>query len=286
MASESSIIIEAKGVSFSYAADQGDSVPVLSEINLNVHRGEHIALIGPNGSGKTTLMKLFNALLIPQFGEVLVEGISTSNENGHSRIRQLCGMIFQNPDNQLVATTVEEDIAFGLENLALPSFEIRQRVDRVARLLGLSEKLRQPPHLLSGGEKQRVAIGGILAMEPECILMDEPTSMLDPAGRSDVMGTVQDLNKNRGLALVHVTHFPEEASAADRVVVLDQGRIIMEGPPEEVLTNLKLLHSHGMQGTAASELAEMLRDDGFPLPPQLLHSRELVKSLCSLEQKS
>ncbi|MFO7952319.1 MAG: energy-coupling factor transporter ATPase [Bacillota bacterium] len=286
MVSEPLAIIEAKSVNFNYTGEQPGSIPALSGINFNVRQGEHVALIGPNGSGKTTLLKLFNALLIPQNGEVLVEGISTSFESEHSRIRQACGMIFQNPDNQLVATTVEEDIAFGLENLTLPSSEIRRRVDDVAHLLGLTPLMRQPPHLLSGGEKQRVAIAGILAMEPKCILMDEPTSMLDPAGRHDVISTVHNLNQNRGLALVHVTHFPEEAANADRVVVLDQGRIVEEGPPEQVLTNIKMLHSHGLQGTAASELVAMLREDGYPLSPQVLYSRELVDSICSLEQTS
>ncbi len=286
MVSEASTIIEAIAVNFSYREEETSQVPALSRVNLKVFRGEHVALIGPNGSGKTTLLKLFNALLIPQTGEVLVEGISTSNESEHARIRQVCGMIFQNPDNQLVATTVEEDIAFGLENLALPSSEIRRRVDEVAGLLGLEHLLRQPPHLLSGGEKQRVAIAGVLAMEPACILMDEPTSMLDPAGRREVMSTMHNLHRDSRLALVHVTHSPEEAVHADRVVVLDHGRIVKEGPPEEVMTNLELLHHYRLQGATAVELAEMLRKDGYPLSPQLLHSRELVDSICSLEQKS
>jgi len=253
---------------------------------MAVHRGEYLALIGPNGSGKTTLLKLFNALLAPSDGEVRVEGISTVDEEKIDQIRRRCGMIFQNPDNQLVATTVEEDIAFGLENLALPSNEIRQRVDEVARLLDLQHLMQHPPHMLSGGEKQRVAIAGVLAMQPQCILMDEPTAMLDAANRRDVIDTVCMLNRNHGVAVVHVTHFPEEAACADRVVILNQGRLIEEGPPEKILTDLALLHSLGLQGTAAVELAALLREDGFTLPPQLLNYRELVDSICSLERKS
>jgi len=287
MFSRPEIIIEARDLAYTYySGEDADSSPALSGINLAVYRGEYVALIGPNGSGKTTLLKLFNALLAPTDGEVRVEGISTVEEENIPRIRRTCGMIFQNPDNQLVATTVEEDIAFGLENLALPSAEIRQKVGDVARLLGLEDLLQQPPHLLSGGEKQRVAIAGVLAMQPGCILMDEPTSMLDPAGRRDVIDTVCELNRNRGIAVVHVTHFPEEAVFAGRVIVLNQGRLIRQGPPEEVLTDLSLLHDLGLQGPAAVELAALLREDGFSLQPQLLHRRELVNSLCSLERKS
>ncbi len=284
--SQSEVMIEARELAYDYSGEEEPSSPALSGINLDVHRGEYLALIGPNGSGKTTLLKLLNALLTPSNGEVRVEGISTVDEEKTPQIHRICGMIFQNPDNQLVATTVEEDIAFGLENLALPSAEIRQRVADVARLLGLEHLLQKPPHLLSGGEKQRVAIAGVLAMQPGCILMDEPTAMLDPAGRQDVIETVRMLNRNQDIAVVHVTHFPEEAAYADRVIVLDQGRLVRQGPPAEVLNDLQLLHSLGLQGTAAIELAALLREDGFTLPPQLLHCRELVNSLCSLERKS
>ncbi|HED24919.1 MAG TPA: energy-coupling factor transporter ATPase [Firmicutes bacterium] len=282
----SEVSIEARAVDFSYPGEEDSSGAALSGINLALKRGEYIALIGPNGSGKTTLLKLFNALLTPSSGEVLVEGLSTSEEENLPEIRRRCGMIFQNPDNQLVATTVEEDIAFGLENLALPSAEIRVKVQHTARLLGLSHLLRQPPHLLSGGEKQRVAIAGILAMEPDFILMDEPTAMLDPAGRREVLKTVAELNRRRGLGIIHVTHSPAEAALAGRVVVLDSGRLREDGTPREVLTDLALLHGLGLQGTAAVELAALLREDGFALDPQTLHSRELVESLCLLVPKN
>lgn len=286
MINRSETIVEAKALAFSYPGGEAGSSPALSGINLSIYRGEYVALLGPNGSGKTTLLKLFNALLAPSDGEVRVEGISTVEEENIPQIRRTCGMIFQNPDNQLVATTVEEDIAFGLENLALPPAEIRQRVDEVARLLGLEALLRQQPHLLSGGEKQRVAIAGVLAMQPGCILMDEPTAMLDPAGRRDVIDTVRRLNSEQGIAVVHVTHFPGEAVCADRVIILSQGCLIRQGTPQEILTDLYLLHDLGLQGTTAAELAALLREDGFLLPPKLLNSRELVNSLCSLERIS
>ncbi len=286
MVNRPEIIVEARNLAYHYPGEEATSFPALSGINVAVYRGEYLALIGPNGSGKTTLLKLFNALLVPSDGEVRVEGVSTIDEVEIPRIRRICGMIFQNPDNQLVATTVEEDIAFGLENLALPSAEIRQRVGEVARMLNLEHLLQQPPHLLSGGEKQRVAIAGVLAMQPGCILMDEPTAMLDTASRRDVNDMVRMLRQNHNIAVVHVTHFPEEAAFAERVIVLNQGRLVRQGPPKAVLTDLSLLHSLGLQSTAASELAALLREDGFELPSQLLHNRELVDSLCSLELKS
>lgn len=286
MQGQPSTIVESRDVEFYYAGE-GEAVwPALSGISLTVNRGEYVALVGPNGSGKTTLLKLFNALLIPSRGEVLVKGISTASEDNLPEVRRTCGMIFQNPDNQLVATTVEEDIAFGLENLALPPGEIKRRVIETARLLDLGKLLKQPPHLLSGGEKQRVAIAGVLAMEPDCILMDEPTAMLDPGGCREVLKTVRKLNRERGLAVIHVTHFPEEAAGADRIVVLNEGQLVADGTPVEVMTDLALLHGLGLRGTAAVELAALLRADGFPLPPQILHDRELVDSLCSLEQNS
>lgn len=286
MISRSEIIIEAKELSYSYPGEEDNLSLALSGINLAVRRSEYIVLLGPNGSGKTTLLKLINALLAPSDGEVLVEGISTAVEENIPRIRRTCGMIFQNPDNQLVATTVEEDIAFGLENMALPSVEIQHRVAEVSRLLKLDNLLQQQPHLLSGGEKQRTAIAGVLVMQPKCLLMDEPTAMLDPAGRRDVIDTVRSLNRLQGIAVMHVTHFPEEAVFADRVIILSEGCLISEGRPEKILTDLPLLHDLGLEGTAAAELAGLLREDGFSLPADILYNRELVNSLCSLERRS
>ena len=279
-------IIEAKALYYSYAGEGEYSSPALNGVDLKVDQGEYLALLGANGSGKTTLLKLLNALLMPSQGEVLVKGISTVEAQQLELVRQACGMIFQNPDNQIVATTVEEDIAFGLENLALPSKEIRRRVDAVAGRLGLTHLLQHPPHLLSGGEKQRTAIAGILAMQPACILMDEPTAMLDPLGRFEVLKTVKDLNKAESLAVVHVTHNPAEAVEADRIVVLERGRIVADGKPEEILTDLKLLHKLGLQGTVATELADLLRQEGLLLPAAIMSNRELVESLCLSEQIS
>ncbi len=279
------IIIETRALCYSYAGAE-EVPPAVAGIDLKVSRGEYLALLGVNGSGKTTLLKLLNALLIPSQGEVLVKGISTVEAERVQLVRQACGMIFQNPDNQIVATTVEEDIAFGLENMALPAAEIRRRVDQVAGRLGLTHLLRQPPHLLSGGEKQRTAIAGILAMQPACILMDEPTAMLDPAGRRDVLETVKELNKTEALAVVHVTHNPAEAAEANRIVVLEQGRIVADGKPGEILTDLKLLHGLKLQGTVAAELAHLLRQRGLNLPTAILQNRELVESLCISEPVS
>ncbi len=279
-------IIEAKKIYYSYAGEGEEFSPALSGVDLKISQGEYLALLGANGSGKTTLLKLLNALLIPSQGEVLVKGISTVEGEQLELVRQTCGMIFQNPDNQIVATTVEEDIAFGLENLALPPAEIRRRVDNVASRLGLTHLLQHPPHRLSGGEKQRTAIAGILAMQPACILMDEPTAMLDPAGRLEVLKTVKDLNKKELLAIVHVTHSPAEAAEADRIIVLELGRIVADGKPEEILTNLKLLHKLGLEGTVAAELADLLRQEGLNLPAAIMSNRELVESLCSSEQIS
>ncbi len=281
MISHPEIILEAKGVHFAYPGEAGEAAAALSGIELAVRRGEYVALIGPNGSGKTTLLKHFNALLKPSAGEVLVGGLSTAAESNLPAIRRQCGMIFQNPDNQLVATTVEEDVAFGLENQALPPAEIRGRVSEALRLLGLSELAQHPPHLLSGGEKQRVAIAGILAMRPRCLLMDEPTAMLDPGGQSEVLDCVRRLNREQGITVIHVTHCPAEAARAGRVVILDRGRVAAQGPPAEVLTDLPLLHGLGLSGTAATELAALLREDGFKLPRELLHGWELIEHLCS-----
>lgn len=279
------IFLEAKGAFFAYPVEEGAAITALSGIDLAVRRGEYVALIGPNGSGKTTLLKLFNALLKPSAGEVLVGGLSTAGECNLPAIRRQCGMIFQNPDNQLVATTVEEDVAFGLENQALPPLEIRSRVAEALQLLGLSELAQHPPHLLSGGEKQRVAIAGILAMRPRCLLMDEPTAMLDPGGQREVLDAVHRLNREQGITVIHVTHFPAEAALAGRVVILDRGRVAAQGPPVEVLTDLPLLHELGLSGTVVTELAALLREDGLKLPRELLHGRELIEHLCSSRLK-
>lgn len=277
-------MLEVKGVSFEYPGERQPTAAI-KEVNLAVGEGEYVALIGPNGSGKTTLLKLFNALLLPTAGEVLVGGLSTSRQENLPSIRRACGMIFPNPDNHLVATTVEEDIAFGLENAAIPPEEIRAKVDEVLALLELRELASYPPHLLSGGQKQRVAIAGLLAMSPRCLLMDEPTAMLDPAGRREVLHTVHTLNREMKVTVIHVTHDPEEAALAGRVLLLDRGILIKDGTPASVQSDLSLLHRLGLRGTMAAELAALLRQDGLALPRELLHGRELVDFLCESSWK-
>jgi len=262
-----------------------DGTLALAGIDLEVNRGEYVAIIGPNGSGKTTLLKHFNALLKPSAGKVEIENLSTADESNFPDIRRQCGMIFQNPDNQLVATTVEEDIAFGLENLALPSQVIRKRVGEVVKALGLTGLEQHPPHLLSGGEKQRVAIAGILAMRPKCLLMDEPTAMLDSAGQREVLKVVRKLNAEQKITVIHVTHFPEEAALAGRVLVMDQGRVIRDGRPVDILTDILLLQRLGLQGTIAAQLAFILKQDGLNLPPGILFEWELIDALCISARK-
>ncbi len=279
-------IIEVKGLKFTYPSEDESPPPALDGIDLLVHPGEYIAVIGSNGSGKTTLLKHFNALLKPTAGEVLINGLCAAVEENLPAIRRFCGMIFQNPDNQLVATTVEEDVAFGLENQALPPAEIRLRVAQALETLGLAHRGQHPPHLLSGGEKQRVAVAGVLAMQPRCLLLDEPTAMLDPAGQAEVLEAVRRLNREFNISVIHVTHFPEEAAQARRILVMDRGKIVKDGASAEVLTDLAALHSLGLRGTTGSELAALLEEDGFSLARKPVHDWELVDLLCSSKQKT
>lgn len=280
------VLLETKKLTFIYPGQAASFRPALEEIDLQIYEGEYIALIGANGSGKTTLLKQLNALLSPTSGEVYVDGISTTDENNISQIRSLCGMIFQNPDNQIVGATVEEDVAFGLENRAVSPPEIRRRVAAALELLGISHLAGFTPHLLSGGEKQKVALAGLLAAGPRCLLLDEPTAMLDPAGQAVLLEAVQRLNREQRITVIHVTHFPEEAALAGRVLLLENGRLLREGPPSEILTDLPLLHRLGLRTTVAAELACLLRKDGFPLPAGILHNQELVKQLCLYAQKN
>ncbi|HHX87439.1 MAG TPA: energy-coupling factor transporter ATPase [Firmicutes bacterium] len=279
-------MLEARGLYFSYQPEEGGAPFALSGINLVVRRGEYLSIIGPSGSGKTTLLKNFNGLLKPTSGEVLVNGRSTSHETNLLPIRQVCGMIFQNPDNQLVATTVEEEIAFGLENYRENPARIRELVDWSMEKLNISHLAEHPPHLLSGGQKQKVAIAGVLAMRPQCLLADEPTSMLDPSGRQELLEVVQSLHRELGLTVIQVTHFMEEAALSERVLLLHRGKILADGPPEEVLTDLDRLRSAGLTSNVAVELAALLRKDGVRLPQGIVKNQELVGSLCSLRRKS
>ncbi|MGE5544236.1 MAG: energy-coupling factor transporter ATPase [Bacillota bacterium] len=264
-------MIEVTGVGFVYP---GQESPVLKDINLEIRPGEFLALLGRNGSGKSTFTRLFNGLLIPSIGDVVVDGFNTRDQKNLSKIRQRVGLLFSNPDNQLVAGIVEEDVAFGPENLGMPSQEIQDRVRWALSVVGMEKYLKHPPHLLSGGQKQKVAIAGILALRPSYMVLDEPTSMLDPQGRDEVLRTLVDLNREQGTTVVLVTHFAEEAALADRVMVLDQGRLVMMGSPQEVLTRPSDLHTWGLEAPEIVLLCQELRKRGHNLP--LVFDREQV----------
>ncbi len=274
-------IIEVKNVSYVYNANSEDrtDVTALSDISLTVKKGEFIAILGRNGSGKSTLAKLFNALILPANGTVVVNGFDTSKEEYLWDIRSSTGMVFQNPDNQIVGTVVEEDVAFGPENLGVPPDEIRHRVDDALETIGLSEFKGHAPHLLSGGQKQRVAIAGILAMKPRCIVLDEATAMLDPVGRKEVMRIVRKLNEEEGITIVHITHHMDEAVKADHVMVIDAGRGVMLGTPKEVFRDVNRMKSLGLDVPQVTELLYELNKAGFAFPLDILHVEDAVKLL-------
>lgn len=267
---------------FSYPSEEGEPVPALRGVDLAVPEGQFLAVLGHNGSGKSTLAKHFNAILLPTGGKVYALGIDTADEDRVYDIRQNIGMVFQNPDNQIVATVVEEDVAFALENLGVPPAEIRQRVDEALKTVGMYEYRLHAPHQLSGGQKQRVAIAGILAMRPRCIVLDEPTAMLDPRGRREVLETILRLNRENGVTVVLITHFMSEAVQAGRVVVIDHGAVLLDGSPRGVFSHVKALRETGLDVPQATELADMLRNDGFPLPNGILTAEECVGALAGL----
>ena len=272
--------IEVRGLEYAYSLEGGGHVTALQGIDLTIGRGEFVALIGPNGSGKSTLARHFDGLLVPTAGEVRVEGLSTSDPRSLWIVRQRVGLVFQNPDNQLVASTVEEDVAFGPENLALPPQEIRQRVDEALAIVGLASYRTHPPHMLSGGQKQLVAIAGTLATRPACIVFDEPTSMLDPPGRRKVLETIRRLNTREGITVVLITQSMDEAALARRVLVMHAGRIVMDGPPEEIFERGERLRSWGLDLPPAAEIAHGLRERGVRLPAGLLTVEALARALC------
>lgn len=278
-------IIELKNVSFVYDT-QEEQKPALRNVSLDVRRGEFLAVIGHNGSGKSTLAKLLNAILLPTEGKVLVEGMDTSDEELVYEIRRRVGMVFQNPDNQIVATIVEDDVAFGPENLGVPPAEIRQRVDDALRAVGMYEFRGAEPHKLSGGQKQRVAVAGVIAMRTDCIIFDESTAMIDPRGRREVLETAQRLCREMGITVVMITHFMEEAVQADRVVVLDGGRVAAEGVPSEVFADSALLRRTGLELPFAAKLAETVRTAGVPLPDGLLTPESVADALLAAAQKA
>lgn len=272
--------ISVEHLSYSYpGVDNTPGVAVFEDLNLTVEDGCFVAILGCNGCGKSTLAKHFNSILLPCGGKVYVCGMDTANENMLISVRRSVGMVFQNPDNQIVANVVEEDVAFGPENLGIPSPVIRQRVDNALKQVGMYEYRDHAPHLLSGGQKQRVAIAGIIAMEPKCIVLDEPTAMLDPKGRREVINTIASLNKQKGITVVLITHHMDEAAKAQRVVVLSEGRIAADGTPRDVFSQVELLHSIHLAAPETVELCYELNKHGFSLPLERLDAEECAQAL-------
>lgn len=252
---------------------------VLKGVNLDIQKGEFVALLGHNGSGKSTIAKMFNAMLLPAGGKVYVEGMDTLDESLVYEIRRRVGLVLQNPDNQLVASIVEEDVAFGPENLGIAPEEIRRRVDDALKAVEMYDYRLNAPYKLSGGQKQRIAIAGIIAMQPECIVLDEPTAMLDPRGREEVLRTIHKLNREKGITIVLITHYMDEAVQAGRVVVMDDGQILLQGTPKEVFSHVELLKQHKLDVPQATELIYRLRASGYPLPECVLNEEDCVAAL-------
>lgn len=273
-------IISAENLAFGYPGiDNSVGVTVFEDLDLQISQGSFVAILGTNGCGKSTLAKHFNSILLPTGGKVYVNGLDTSDPDKLIAVRRNVGMVFQNPDNQIVANVVEEDVAFGPENLGISSPEIRHRVDRALKQVGMYEYREHAPHLLSGGQKQRIAIAGVIAMEPKCIVLDEPTAMLDPKGRRDVIDTVKKLNQEKGITVVLITHHMDEAAQADRVVVLHKGKVAADGTPQEVFAQVKLLHDIGLAAPDPVELCWELNKEGFRLPLTKLDPKECAQAL-------
>ncbi len=272
-------IIETKNLTHVYVDGENQEVAALKGISLSIAPGEFVAIIGTNGSGKSTLARHFNGLLAPTSGHCIVDGLDTAEEQNLWAVRQSVGMVFQNPDNQIVAAIVEEDVAFGLENIGVPGPEIYPRVKKALETVGMLDYAKHAPHRLSGGQKQRVAIAGVIALEPKCIVFDEPTAMLDPQGRKEIVSTVLQLNKEKHITIVYITHKMEEAMLADRIIAMKQGEIAMEGTPQEVFTQVDKVRSLGLECPLAAEVAYALQMNGHTLPPILTH-KELCDALC------
>ena len=284
------IIIKAEDICFSYESDHPtDNFPVLDHLNLEIEKGSFVAVLGYNGSGKSTLAKLLNLILTPTSGNLYLFGKKfdeeTITEDEFFALRQRIGMVFQNPDNQLVATIVEEDVAFGPENLGIPPAEIRERVDEALEIVGMKEFARHSPHQLSGGQKQRVAIAGIIALRPDVIIFDESTAMLDPRGRSDVLATIEKLNREFGTTILHITHYMEEAIRADRVIVVDHGKIALDGTPREVFSHVRTVKAAGLDVPQVTELMLEINDDGFDLPRDVLSYEEGAEAIADYIRK-
>lgn len=275
-------LIKTVGLCHVYGEGTEERHEALQNVDMSIEKGEFVAVLGANGSGKSTLAKHFNALLLPTSGHCIVGGMDTAEETEAWRIRQICGMVFQNPDNQIIAATVEDDVAFGPENLGVESSEIRRRVTKVLEAVGMEKYRGFAPHLLSGGQKQRVAIAGALAMRTECLVLDEPTAMLDPAGRQEVMSTVKRLHDEDGITIIHITHFMEEAALADHIIVMDDGRVIMDGTPAEIFSHVHELNRCGLGVPVAADMAYRLRRKGIKLPEGILYGDDLVRALAEV----
>lgn len=274
------ILFDIRHLTHTFETEDGKTFDALSDVTCTIPRGSFTAIIGTNGSGKSTLARHLNALYLPTAGEVIVEGMKTSDMEHIWDIRQKVGMVFQNPDNQLVAAIVEEDVAFGPENLGIPAEEIRKRVDYALEKVGMSAYRTHSPAMLSGGQKQRIAIAGVLAMHPDCIVLDEPTAMLDPLGRKEVMDTIHELNRSEGITIVLITHFMEEAVTADHVLVVDRTKLQMQGTAREVFSQADKLTAMGLDVPVAADLAHGLRKKGYEIPEDCMTDEELGKALC------
>lgn len=277
-------MIKSEDLVFKYvnAEEQTEKVAI-NHVSMEVKKGEFLVILGHNGSGKSTMAKHMNALLLPSGGKMYVDRLDTSDIENLWEVRRRAGMVFQNPDNQLVATIVEEDVAFGPENLGVDPKEIRERVDDSLKAVGMYEYRKHAPHLLSGGQKQRIAIAGILAMRPKCIVLDEPTAMLDPSGRNEVMKTIKEVNKKFGITIILITHYMDEAAQADRIIVMDKGEKVMEGVPREIFSQVEKIKSIGLDVPQVTELAYELQKEGVDISTEILNIDEMVNALCQLK---
>lgn len=275
-------LIEVHNLTYVYGRGTKKAVRALKDVNLEIMQGEFVSILGQNGSGKSTLARHFNGLLTPSRGDVLVGGISVKDKKQLREIRKRVGMVFQNPDNQLVSTVVEEDVAFGSENLGIEPKEIRRRVDWALEALNMTEYRKESPHQLSGGQKQRVAIAGVLATRPDCIVLDEPTALLDPIGRREVMEAARKMNREEGITVVLITHYMQEAIESDRIVVMDGGEIRATGTPRSIFQQVELIRETGLDLPMSMQIAHGLREKGIPVDSQVMSTEELVESLCQL----
>ncbi len=276
-------IIEIEDLHFSYKGDsETPDVEVLKGIDLTIKKGEFVAVLGHNGSGKSTLAKHINAILLPTKGKVLVDGIDTADEDKLFQLRQKAGMVFQNPDNQIVSSIVEEDVAFALENLGVPYEEMRRRVDESLKAVNMYDYRLHSPSQLSGGQKQRIAIAGVIAMQPECIILDEPTAMLDPQGRKEVMSTIMRMNREQGITIVLITHYMDEAAKCGRVVVMDKGRVVLDDTPRKVFSHVEQVKDIGLDVPQVTELAWELRRAGYDVPDDIITEEECVEAIKKL----